>query len=79
MCCYVMWWYFRCTIKYDAKHLQVNKDTKLSKNLFKGFMFVSKTICNKPCTKTRNNCFYKNEKKWGKKPKKKEMKKKQKK
>jgi hypothetical protein len=67
-----------CTIKYDAKHLQANKDKKLqnkqiykiakhlqtSKNIIfqkkklniklskvQGFMFVSKTIYNKPCTR----------------------------
>jgi len=54
---------FRCIIKYDAKHLKVNKDTKLSKILFKGFMFGSKTIYDKPCAKTKNKFFYKDEKK----------------
>jgi hypothetical protein len=52
-----------CIIKYDAKHLKVNKDTKLSKILFKGFMFGSKTIYDKPCAKTKNKFFYKDEKK----------------
>jgi hypothetical protein len=42
-------------------------------------MFGSKTIYNKPCTKTRNNFFYKNEKKREKTKKPKEMKEKQKK
>jgi hypothetical protein len=37
-----------CIIKYDAKHLQVSKDIKLLK--IQGFMFISKTICYKPCT-----------------------------
>jgi hypothetical protein len=35
-----------CATKYDVKHLKANKNTK---ELFKGFMFISKTIYNKPC------------------------------
>jgi len=66
----------RCTIKYDAKHLQVNKDTKLSKKLFKGFMFGSKTIYNKPCaTQLETNVFIKMKKKRGKTKKNKKNKK----
>jgi len=59
---------FRCTVKYDAK--QVNTNTKLSKILFRGFMFGSKKNYNKLCAKTRNKFFfYKNEKKREKKKK----------
>jgi len=46
-----------CTTKYDGKHLQARKDTKLSKLLFIRFRLVSKTIYNKPKTikKTKKN------------------------
>jgi hypothetical protein len=39
---------FLCVTKYDAKHLEVSKNIKLSK--VQGFIFVSKIICYKPCT-----------------------------
>jgi hypothetical protein len=45
-----------CTTKYDVKHLQANKNTK---KLFKRFMFVSKTIYNKPCTTNQNKKQFK--------------------